>query len=229
MKDATAGTLPPLRLFHYWRSSASWRVRWGLNIKGLTPEFVPVGLLDGEVDGPAHHARNPMAFVPVLEFLDYGSRTRVERPFRYMSESLPILEWLDETCPGPKLLPTDPWLRYRTRHLAEIINAGTQPLQNLEAQALAADTPEKRKTWTIHWIDKGLNAYEELVTETAGKFSLGDVPTLADLCLIPQVYNALRNDLNLGAWPTVKRIYETALQLPQCLASAPEQHAPPVG
>src|SRR4051812_25232147 len=113
-----------LKLYHYWRSSSSWRVRWALTYKSIPFETASVDLLTDETDGQDHLQRNPMGYVPVLELLNPQS------PFRYLSESVAIIEWLEEQFPTPKLLPGDPLHRAKIRQLTETINAGTQPLQN---------------------------------------------------------------------------------------------------
>jgi maleylpyruvate isomerase len=212
-----------LRLFHYWRSSASWRVRFGFAFKGIVCEMVPVGLLDNQADSPEHKARNPMGFVPVLEFLDSAESTG---PRRFMAESLAILEWANETQPGPSYFPTDPLLRARCRQLAETVNAGTQPLINLGVAEVHSPDAGEQKRWNQHWIRRGLETYETLARETAGKFSIGDTLTLADFCLIPQCYSAMRNEVSLDAYPTISRIHAAALETEAGRASHPERFKP---
>src|SRR5665213_1802972 len=174
-----------LKLYHYWRSSSSWRVRWGLALKDVKCEFEAIDLLSGQSESPEHLSRNPLGFVPVLEITESSGKKF------FLSESLPILEWLNETYPEPSLFPKDPIARARARQLAEVINAGTQPLQNLNVQELHSADKEAKKHWSQHWIRNGLHAYETLVRETAGKFSVGNELSVADLCLIPQCYNCL--------------------------------------
>ena len=217
------------RLYHYWRSTSSWRVRWGFEAKGLHPELVAVDLLSGENDSPEHLRRNPMGYVPVLELC--GQDTPSGGFTRYLGESTAILEWLEETHPSPALLPKDPLAKARVRMLCEIINAGTQPLGNLSVTEYLSDEycngdKETRKTWSQHWIRKGLSAYETLVQETAGRFSFGDDLTLADIYLIPQCYAAIRNDMALSEFPTIERIHRVALELPSCQASHPDRFKP---
>ncbi len=206
----------PVRLFHYWRSSSSWRVRWGLEIKKLRCEMVAVDLLKNQSEAPEHLARNPMGYVPTLEVT--GGR--------FIGESVEILEWLEETHPQHPLLPKDPLARARARQLVEIVNAGTQPIQNLGVTEMYSDDPEKKKAWNQHWIRKGLGAYEALVRETAGKFSMGDQLALPDLFLIPQCYNASRNEVALGEFPTIERINRAGLATESCEASHPERYKP---
>lgn len=209
-----------LTLYHYWRSTSSWRVRWACALKGVELEYVAVDLLKDEPDSPEHLARNPMGYIPTLEIPQAGGKSV------YLSESVAIMEWLEETRPGPRLFPRDPLKRALTRQLVEIINAGTQPLQNLNPQYLYSDDPVKRKQWCQHWIRKGLGAYDQIVQATAGKFSVGDELTAADLCLVPQCYNAGRYEVPLEEFPRVKRIHDLAAEMPEYQASHPDRFKP---
>lgn len=204
-----------LTLFHYWRSSASWRVRWAFALKGIEHQLVPVSLLDGESESPEHLQRNPLGYVPTLAV-----------DGRFLCESLAIIEWAEEFKPEPQLISGDAWSRAWIRQLAELINADTHPLQNLGPQHLHSEDPEKRKAWARHWIQNGLSAYEKLVSKSAGRFSVGDQVTLADLCLIPQMYNARRYELELAQWPTIHGIWDHAMATQACQASAPERFQP---
>jgi maleylacetoacetate isomerase len=208
------------KLYHYWRSSSSWRVRWALAHKGIEPDYVAINLLGDDAESPAHRERSPMAVVPALE-LPGSSGTPI-----YLTESLAIIEWLEEMQPRPALLPRDPLLRARVRQLAEFINAGIQPLQNLGPQFMYSDDPEKRKIWCRHWITQGLDAYEAVARTTAGRFSVGDNVTIADLCLVPQCYSARRYDLDIAQWPTIARVEAECLKLEPCKTTAPEQFQP---
>ena len=207
-----------LTLYHYWRSSSSWRVRLALALKGLTPQFVAVNLLDEETDQPAHRARHPFGYVPVLE---------VGGGPRYLVESMAILEWLDEVKPEPhRLFPGDAWDRAHVRALCETVNAGIQPLSNPPGvERHSADSAEAQRwhQWVIH---RGLAAYEGLSAPRAGCFSLGDGVTAADCLLIPQVYNALRFNVDLSPYPTVARIWAHSQGLPQFKVSHPDQFKP---
>ena len=209
-----------LRLYHYWRSSSSWRVRWALAHKGLPYEFIPVSLLNGESESPEHMARNPLGFVPVLEVTDDHGNTR------RLIESIAILEGLEETHPEPRLYPGDAWDRATIRSLVEIINADTQPLQNLPVQDLHSQDPEAKKTWARHWIIQGLTAFEKIASQTARAFSVGDALSAADLCLIPQVYNAKRYQVDLTPFPVISRICANAEQTSGWKLSEPECHNP---
>lgn len=218
----TTPAVSRLRLYHYWRSSSSWRVRWALAHKGLAAEMVTVNLLDDETDQPEHRARNPLGYVPVLELVDLPAH----EPLRYVAESVAILDWLEETQAGPSLLPQDPLHRARVRQLCEIVNSGTQPLQNLNVMHRHSADPAEQKTWSQHWIRSGLAAFETLVTPTAGRHCLGDELTAADVFLIPQCYNAVRFDIPLSDYPTVARLNEAGLATAGCRASHPDRYAP---
>ncbi len=216
------------RLYHYWRSSSSWRVRWGMALKGVVPEYVHVDLLNGESESPAHRARNPFGFVPALEIL--APPAGRASPL-LLTESLAILEYLEETLPTNPLLPHDPIDRAYVRAIAEAVNAGIQPLQNLTTQiALApdsdADFARKRKAWAQLWIREGFAAIEKLAKPSTGKFCVGDELTLADLCLVPQCYNALRNDVALEDFPVIARIYAQAILTPSYAISEPDRFKP---
>lgn len=212
-----------LKLYHYWRSSSSWRVRWALAHKKIPCEFTPINLLTDESDSEAHLQRNPLGYVPVLEI-------RTEAKPVFLAESVAILEWLEEVHPENPLLPPPRVAhaldRARIRQLAEVINSGTQPLQNLNALHLHSSEPSEQKLWAQHWIRKGLNAYETLAQETAGKFSFGDALTLADLFLVPQCYNAGRQDVSLDEFPLLKKIFESASQTPSYQESHPDRFNP---
>lgn len=178
--------MSPIKLYNYWRSSASWRVRSALHLKGIPFEYVPVHLVKGEQKAGAHHARNPMEQVPALEL-------ELDGTVRVVAQSIAILELLEERFPAVPLLPADAFLRARCRELTEAINSGIQPHQNLgpmgRIDALQAGAG---KAHAQHYNDVGLAALEERVKETAGRFCIGDRPSFADLCLVPQLYSARR-------------------------------------
>ncbi len=210
-----------LTLYHYWRSSSSWRVRWAFAHKGIACEHVGVDLLNGESESAEHRARNPFGYVPALEI-----RARSDSPSHWLTESLAIIEWAEELWPEPRLLPRTALERAHARQLAETVNAGTQPLQNLGTQALHSEDPALRKSWAQYWIRTGLEAYERIACSTAGRFSVGDELSLADLCLIPQCYNARRFDIDPADYPTIARIEAEALRTPSCQASDPVRFQP---
>ena len=208
-----------LTLYHYWRSTSSWRVRWALHLKGLNYQPIAINLLENASESPDHLHRNPSGQVPTLEILLNGKK-------QFLSESVAIVEWLEEMFPSPALLPQDPFLRARCRQLMEIINSGTQPLQNLGVAQLHSSDPQHQKSWNQFWIRKGLHSFNELVTETQGQYSIGDQFTLADIFLIPQCYNSLRFEIPLDEFPAVKKIYDQGVNTPAYHASHPDRYAP---
>jgi maleylacetoacetate isomerase len=142
---------------------------------------------------------------------------------------LGIIEWLEENYPKPSLFDGDSFRRALIRQLAETVNAGTQPLQNLDVIRRYSEDKEKQAEWTRQWIMRGLGVYEKILGEAGRermKFSVSDHPTLADLCLIPQCYTALRFNVNLLDYPQVKAVYDHALTTPECIASSPEKFQP---
>lgn len=203
-------------LYHYWRSSSSWRVRWVLDYKKIPVNYVAIGLLGDDTEKPAYLKRNPMGYVPVLEIQDGINLT----------ESAAIAELLEETHPEPRLLPSDPLKRARIRALCELVNSGIQPLVNLSVNEKLSEDHEVRKHWNQHWIRRGFHAYEELIQQSAGKFVMGDELTLADIFLAPQCYTALRNDVTLQEFPTIARIYAHLLETPSGQSSHPDRYKP---
>lgn len=214
------------KLYHYWRSSCSWRVRWALALKNIPCEFIPVNLLTDEPESSQHLSRNPMGYVPVLELPpDPNLKSGVSKP-RYLCESVAIIEYLDEIYPTPVLIPGDAYQKARIRQLTEIINSGTQPLQNLNVSQHHSTDADEQKKWNQFWIRKGLESFEVLAKETTGTFSWADTITLADLVLIPQCYNAQRNGIELGEFPIIERIFNNAMKTESCQASAPDKFQP---
>ena len=208
-----------LKLYTYFRSSASYRVRIALNLKGLACEAVPVHLVQdgGQQHAPAFTALNPSALVPVLQD---GDAT--------LTQSLPIIEYLEEQHPTPALLPTDAPGRARVRALAQGVACEIHPVNNLRVlryleQQFGIDA-EGRNTWYRHWVETGFAALERLLAESpdTGRCCHGDTPTLADCCLVPQVFNAERFKVPLAPYPTVRRIAEHCRALEPFRAAAPE-------
>ncbi len=208
------------KLYHYWRSSSSWRVRWALATKGIECELVPINLLTNEADQPDHLQRNPLGYVPVLEVLQKDKNAWL------LTESTAILEFLEELYPEPALITGDSYQRARIRQLAQIINSDTQPLQNPHVVEKFSTDPAQKLQWSQLWIRKGLQAYEIVAKGSAGKFSIGDTVTLADLFLVPQCYNALRNEISLSEFPLLERIYSHSMGTDECKKSAPEIFKP---
>lgn len=209
-----------IKLYSYWRSSAAWRVRIALNLKQLAHEIIPVHLvnLGGEQHTPAYRELNPQGTVPTL--LD-GERV--------IRQSMAIVEYLDEAYPETiSLLPSTARERARVRALAQIIACDIHPLNNLRVmQFLERDfsTPAvERDRWTRHWISEGFKAIEILLDDNSstGLCCDGDSPTLADICLVPQIYNARRFDVDLTPFPTILRIDEFCKTLPAFEAARPE-------
>lgn len=207
-----------MQLFDYFRSSASFRVRIGLNLKGLSPErhFVHLTKEGGQQFGAEFTRLNPQQLVPVLVDGDAA-----------ISQSLAILEYLDETHPSPSLLPGSPSDRARVRSLALAIACDLHPLDNLRVLFYLRDamgqSEEARNTWYRHWVAKGLAAFEAALANDrrTGAFCHGDSPTLADVCLVPQIFNANRFDCPLDAYPTTMRIFEACMKLPAFDAAQP--------
>lgn len=204
--SAETGTLT---LYGYWRSSASWRARIALELKELKYTYVPVHLLEGggQQHADAHRGRNPMRQVPVLE-VEAGGATHL------LGQSIAILEYLEETYPTPPLLPRDPFARAKVRQIAETINSGIQPLQNLSVLQHLKSMGADDKAWAVNWVTRGMDAVEALVRGSAGTFCVGDVPTFADACLVPQMYAMRRFGIEAERFPTLARIEQACAALP---------------
>jgi maleylpyruvate isomerase len=207
-----------VKLYTYWRSTSAWRVRIALAWKGVphAVEAVPLTGTDARQNTEAFRALNPSAQVPVLVIDEEGGYQR------RISQSMAILEFLEERWPSPALLPNDPWLRARARQLAEIVNSGIQPLQNLATTERLREMGGDPDAWRAHFISRGLEALERAALETAGRFLVGDAPSFADLYLVPQLYNARRFAVELEPYPTLTRIDETCRALPAFEAAHPD-------
>lgn len=207
-----------MKLYTYFRSSAAYRVRIALNLKGLPYEAVPVHLLrnGGEQRQADYLALNPAGLVPALE--DGGA---------LLTQSLAIIEYLDETHPQPPLLPGDALGRARIRALAQAIACDIHPINNLRVlQYLSRElgaSEEQKTAWYRHWVEEGLAAVEAMLAHAprSGRFCFGDTPTLADICLVPQVSNAQRFKCNTAHIPTVLRIAEACEALEAFRLAAP--------
>jgi maleylpyruvate isomerase len=207
-------------LYGYWRSSSSHRVRIALNLKGLDYEYVAVNLLEGENRGEAHRARSPTGYVPCL-VLDGATYT----------DSVAIVELLEERFPTPRLYPEDAHGRARVRTLVEIVNSGTQPLQNtsvLGHLAQLGQDAQGQRAWLHHFVGRGLGSLERAMAEDAragvsGPYAYGDSPTAADAFLVPQLDSARRFGVDLGACPRVVRAYEAAMELEPFRRAAPDR------
>ena len=209
-----------LCLYSYWRSSAAYRVRIGLNLKGLAYEIAPVHLLrdGGEQHGEAYRAANPQRLVPVLQ---HGHRM--------LRQSLAILEYLDEMWPDPPLLPVTARDRQRVRALSQLVACDVHPLNNLRVLRYFEHdwgVPQaERDVWVTHWIVEGFTAFEALLQDhpSTGAFCDGNIPTIADCCLIPQVYNARRFSVDMAPFPNILRIEAACLANPAFDAARPER------
>jgi len=205
-----------MKLHGYFRSSASYRVRIALNLKGLTPEHLSHHLRKGEQCAPAYLAINPQGLVPTLEN-DAGA---------ILTQSLAIIEWLDEINPDPPLLPQDPLRRAKVRAFAQAIACDTHPVQNLKvlARLRQLGLPEEQVTEWAAWANReGLSACETLIAQEAGPFCFGDVPTLADLCLVPQLANARRFGVDVSAYPRLIKAEVAAKQVKAFADAAPDR------
>ena len=208
-----------LTLYHFWRSSSSWRVRWGLQLKQIDCAFVHVDLATGDAHKAGYLAKNALAQVPVLELR--GHR------FSTLTETVAILEWLDETVPEPvPLVPKDPMLRARARQLTEIVNANIHVLQNISTFRRHTKDEAEQQRWNTEWVGRGLQAYEHVVADTAGRFSLGNEITMPDLYLIPICENAVRYNVDLNQFPCIARIVSEAKATEACRLSAPDAYKP---
>ena len=209
-----------LRLYSYWRSSAAYRVRIGLNLKGLSYQTLPVHLVrdGGEQHQPDYVAMNPQHLVPTLL---HGVRV--------IRQSLAILEYLDEAWPSPRLLPMTARDRARVRGLAQLIASDIHPLNNLRVLRYVEQTwrvqQTERDEWVKHWIVEGFGAMETLLEgdPATGAFCHGQVPGLADCCLVPQVFNARRFGVDMAAFPTILRIEQACLALPAFIEAMPDK------
>ncbi|MBA3997647.1 MAG: maleylacetoacetate isomerase [Candidatus Accumulibacter sp.] len=207
-----------LKLYTYFRSSAAYRVRIGLNLKGLAYEAVPVHLVrgGGEHLTPAYRALNAGAMVPTLVDGDAA-----------LGQSLAILEYLDETHPAVPLLPADPLGRARVRSLALTVACEIHPLNNLRVLKYLAGqfdaSDEAKSAWYRHWVGEGMQIIETRLAREpqTGRYCHGETPTLADCCLIPQVFNAERFQVDLAPYPTIRRIHAACAELPAFAAAHP--------
>jgi len=209
-----------MKLYGYWRSSASYRVRVALNLKGLAYEYEPVHLVKdgGQQHSEAYRKLNPARLVPT--FLDGDVK---------LNQSLAIIEYLEECYPKTPLLPSAPADKAKVRALAYDLACELQPVTNLRVlQYLTGElncSDEQRLKWIANWVERSFTAFEQRLTETAGDYCYGNSVTLADICLIPQVYNAQRFHLDLSAYPTLMAVYERLQALDSVQQARPENQA----
>ena len=210
-----------MRLYDYYRSSASYRVRIALNLKSLQVDHKEIHLINngGEQRSPEYMEVNPQKLVPTLE-----------ENSRYLSQSLAIIEYLEERFPAPALLPDDPLQRAQARSLALIISSDIHPLNNLRVLQYLKNNlhanEEDIQTWYHHWIREGFSAFEKQLESVQENpcFCIGNQISIADICLIPQVYNAKRFKLNLESFPRIENINKYCTSLPAFIQAGPEKN-----
>ena len=196
-----------MKLYNYFRSSASFRVRIALHLKGLAYDYLPVHLARGEQKKPEFAAVTAEGLVPVLELDDD----------RRLTQSMANIEYLDETHPQPPLLPADALGRARVRALAQIVACEIHPLNNLRVlKYLVGElkaSEDAKNAWYRHWVRLGLESYEAQLATRSGLYSHGDAPTLADCCLVPQIFNAQRFDCDLNGLPRTMAVFDACMKL----------------
>jgi maleylacetoacetate isomerase len=210
--------LVPMKLYNYFRSSASFRVRIALELKGLAYDYLPVHLVKGEHKQDAYTAVSASQLVPALQ-AEGG---------QLLSQSMAIIEYLDETHPQPPLLPADPIGRARVRALAQLICCEIHPLNNLRVlkyltRELKVDEASKN-AWYRHWVRDGLEKFElELERQPAGTYSYGGTPTLADCCLVPQIFNGKRFDVDFSGLARTMAAFDACMQHPAFQQAQPSR------
>lgn len=208
------GNLPIL--YDYFRSSAAYRVRIGLNLKDVAYERRTISLVDGEQQGEAYRALNPQGLVPALKVEGHP----------VLTQSLAILDWLDATYIDPPFLPGDKDERAHILAMTTLIACDIHPLNNLRVlkylKGPLALSEDAKDEWYRHWIAEGFKALEEIAKPHAGAYLFGDHPTLADICLVPQLYNARRFSVSTEEYPTLRRADETASGHPAFAAAHPD-------
>jgi maleylacetoacetate isomerase len=207
-------------LHDYFRSSAAYRVRIALNLKGVDYDRRPVNLAEGEQKAPAYRALNPQGLVPMLEIDDLR-----------LTQSLSIAVYLDQKYPEPALMPRDPADGAFVRAMALAVACDIHPLNNLRVlKYLKAEfdaTEEAKDQWYRHWVAEGLAALEAMAAPRAGAFLFGDEPSVADICLVPQLYNARRFSVPISDYPALRRADETASAHPAFAAAHPDLQEQP--
>ena len=205
-----------LVLYGYWRSGTSYRTRIALNLKGLAYDQAPLDLREGAQHADTYRALNPQGLVPALA-----------TPGGVLIQSPAILEWLEETVPSPPLLPHEPFARAQVRAMAAIVACDIHPLNNLRVlKALKGDfeaSDAQVAAWTTRWISAGFAALEPLIERHGRGFAYGDAPTLADCCLVPQIYSAARFQVDLAPFPRVIAVGERAAAHPAFAAAHPDR------
>jgi len=201
-------------LYSYWRSSCSWRVRIALEIKNIKYTYMPVHLVrdGGEQNKEEFKTINPMGQVPAFILNDVT-----------ITQSMAIMEFLEESFSDRQcILPKDPFQRAKVREICEVINAGTQPIQNLSVMVKHSSDQSERVKWSHFWIEKGLQSVEILIEKCSGNFCVGDTLTMADCCLVPQVYNANRFKVDKNQFPNINRIMKNLESIEAFIAAHPD-------
>ena len=205
-----------MKLYSYWRSTTSYRVRAALNLKGVSYETVPVDLVAGDQHSAAYQQLNPGLGVPTL-MLDDGT---------VLTQSMAILDYVDSQWADPPLVPSDPLERAKVLAVAHSVALDIHPVNNLRVvgqlkSRFDADA-EQCRTWMCHWMQEGFTAVEKMLINDSRQFSFSDAPNLADLCIVAQVYNARRWGLDMSAYPNISRIEHNALQVQAIVQAHPD-------
>ena len=208
-----------MKLYGYWRSSASYRVRIALALKGVEVDHIAVNLREGVQKGRAHMSRNPQGYVPVLE-LENGTQ---------LTQSLAIMDYLDATFREPALMPADAVLRSKILAASLVIASDISPIQNLSVlnyiKAEHGQDGEGAKKWAAHWITQGFSALEKIAQTFDTPYLMTQEPRFFECCLIPQTYNARRFDVNMDRFPKLKAIDALCREYPAFIKAAPENQA----
>ena len=203
-------------LYSYWRSSCSYRLRIAFSLKNIKYEYKAVNLVNdgGEQKKPEYLKLNPQGYLPALVIDGHT-----------LAESMPIIEYIEENHTGDRpLFPSDPYLKFKTRQICEIINSGTQPIQNLSVlKKIKEDYSGDANAWSKYWITKGLKSVEDVLTETKGQFCVGDEVTAADCFLVPQIYNANRFEVDMDQFPNIKEVMSHLEEMDEVKKAHPDQ------
>jgi maleylpyruvate isomerase len=213
-----------MKLYGYWRSSCSWRVRIALHYKEIEFQYIPIHLVKdgGEQFLEEYLQKNPFAQVPVLEI------QTAEHKKHYLSQSIAIMEYLEDICVTPQhqIRPSEPLERAYVRQLAEMINSGIQPIQNLAVLKHISQLNADKMMWAKHWIQDGLKKVETAIKRrNVSSFMFGENPTIADFCLIPQLYNARRFQCDLSEIPRLLEIESRCKTIPAFIQAHPDQQS----
>ena len=205
-------------LYHYWRSSSSWRVRFALDLKNIKYECKKINLLKKEEESDFYSSLNPSSYVPTLVHEKH-----------IITESIAIMEWLEEEYPDTPIIYGDTYKRAKIRSLSEVINAGIQPLQNLNTMKRHSDNKEEQNKWLQHWIKRGMQVYERMISKDrhlSWTYSVGDQISMADICLIPQCYSSIRFGIDIREYSNIFSIWEKAHQRKEFKSSHPDVYKP---